>query len=119
MADTSTPPAFDLTKGIYFPQLTEEFKISRDAAYDYYSTNSGMYPKNPGGGGGGGGGGGDLSSRVADLEAKQDKQSKAAKESINMLSDGYVLSQDIEEIEQIITNQNILRDSQENLYKAI
>lgn len=51
----NTPPAFDLNKGIYVPQLTEEFKISESAAYDYYSTNSGMFPKNPGGGGGGGG----------------------------------------------------------------
>ena len=67
MADSTTPPAFDLNKGIYFPQLTEEFKISRNAAYDYYSTNSGMYPKNPGSGGGGGGGG-DLDGRVARLE---------------------------------------------------
>ena len=55
MADTF-PPNVLYDQGIYVPQLPEEFKISKSSLYDYYSTNSGMFPKNPGGGGGGGGG---------------------------------------------------------------
>lgn len=140
MADITTAPAFDLNKGIYIPQLTEEFVISKDRKYDYYSTNSGMIPKNPGGGsGGGGGGGGDLSGRVATLEDemtsvqhtqasqstdisniknKQASQTRKAKESLNMLS-AIKTGENLDEIDDIVDNQLILSASQENLYKAI
>lgn len=140
MADTA--PAFDLNKGIYFPQLKEKFVISEDELYDYYSTNSGMYPKNPGSGGGGGGGG-DLDGRVADLEDAMDgvreeqatqntaisnngaaitsmnnRLSTAAISAENPLS-GFVNSEDLSDVQQIIDNQAVLRDSQENFYQAI
>lgn len=141
MAET-TPPSFSLTKGIYIPQLSEEFKISQDAKYDYYSTNSGMYPKNPGGGSGGGGGG-DLSGRVTDLEnevtaiqgqqivqnnaisrnaaaiqKKQDNLSAAAI-SANASLEGFIEGDVLSDVQQIIDNQTLLRNSQENFYQAI
>lgn len=124
MADITTPPAFDLTKGIYVPQLTEEFVISKNRTYDYYSTNSGMIPKNPGsGGGGGGGGGGDdpseeiqgLKNRMTAVEETQDKQKEAAEKSRQILEDGYIEADDVEEVDNLISNQDILRKSQQNL----
>ena len=124
MAET-TPPSFSLTKGIYVPQLSEEFKISQDAKYDYYSTNSGMYPKNPGGGSGGGGGGDDpseeiqgLKNRMSAVENKQKGQGDAAKKSIQMLSDGYIEANNISEVDDLISNQDIIRTSQENLLSS-
>ena len=136
-----TPPPFKPGQ-IYVPQLESTFKISESELYDYYSTNSGMYPKNPGGsGGGGGGGGGDetLSGRVATLEdemtsvqntqasqstdisnikSKQASQTRKAKESLDMLS-AIKAGENLDEIDDIIDNQMILSASQENLYKAI
>ena len=133
-------PQFKLN-GIYVPQLAEKFLISQDELYDYYHTNSGMYPKNPGSGGGGGGGGGDetLSGRVAtledemtsvqntqasqstdisDIKNKQASQTRKAKESLNMLS-AIKTGEKLDEIDDIVDNQLILSASQENLYKAI
>ena len=52
MADetnTSTTPETDYTFG--YPEvgvLNKEFTISKSYLYDYYQTNSGIYPKNPG-----------------------------------------------------------------------
>ena len=137
MADTQKAPQFKLN-GIYVPQLAEKFVISEDELYDYYSTNSGMYPKNPGTGGGGGGGG-DLDGRVATLEDemtsvqntqsvqgtdistiknKQNKQAQAAQESANMLS-AIKTGENLDEIDDIVDNQLILSASQDHLYKAI
>lgn len=118
MSDT-TPPAFDLNKGIYFPQLTETFKISESELYDYYSTNSGMFPKNPGGGSGGGGGDvSDLSKKVANIEDKLSGQADAAEESQNLLS-GYIDGNQISDVQDIIDNQNKLRNAQNNFYSAV
>ena len=147
MASNTTPPAFSLNKGIYVPQLTEEFVISKDRIYDYYSTNSGMFPKNPGGGGGGGGGG-DLDGRVANLEESQARQDEdienlettttrtstkvdklstvqkditaAARLGLDSLSD-FVLSDDpnYDEIDDIISDQDILKKTQTNFLSAI
>lgn len=122
MAET-LPPNVEFNKGIYVPQLGEAFLISKDANYDYYSTNSGMYPKNPGGGSGGGGGGGDdpseeiqgLKNRISAVENKQKGQGDAAKKSIKILSDGYIEADDISEVDDLISNQDILRKSQQNL----
>lgn len=125
MAET-LPPNVEFNKGIYVPQLGEAFLISKDANYDYYSTNSGMYPKNPGGGsegGGGGGGGGDdpseeiqgLKNRMSAVEETQDKQKEAAEKSRQILEDGYIEADDVEEVDNLISNQDILRKSQQNL----
>lgn len=116
MADTQPPP-FKLGN-IYVPQLESTFKISQSEAFDYYSTNSGMYPKNPGSSSGGGGGDDPmgLATRVQDLENKQAAQSEAAQRSKDMLSSPpYIKDQNIDEVEDIIQNQNILKDSQKNL----
>ena len=143
-------PQFKLN-GIYVPQLAEKFLISQDELYDYYHTNSGMYPKNPGtGGGGGGGGGGDetLSGRVATLEESQARQDEdienleittsktstkvnkisttqknitdAAKLGLDSLSD-FILSDDphYDEIDDIISDQDILKKTQTNFLSAI
>ena len=56
-------------------QLKKEFLISKNALYDYYSTNSGIFAANPsisgqsesGGGGGGGGGGCDCEKKIEAL----------------------------------------------------
>lgn len=138
MAEEQIPPPFKLGQ-IYVPQLESTFKISKSELYDYYSTNSGMYPKNPGSGGGGGGGDETLSGRVATLEDemtsvqstqasqstdisniknKQASQTRKAKESLNMLS-AIKAGENLDEIDDIIDNQMILSASQENLYKAI
>lgn len=125
MAET-LPPNVEFNKGIYVPQLGEAFLISKDANYDYYSTNSGMYPKNPGGGSGGGGGGGDdpseeiqgLKNRMSVVENKQKGQGDAAKKSIQMLSDGYIEANEISDVDNLISNQDILRTSQKNLLSS-
>lgn len=153
MSDTFIPKMTDIQAGMENPKvatLNKEFLISKDALYDYYSTNSGMIAKNPsiggaGGGGGGGGSGGDLSGRVANLENEvnaiqgqqitqntaisnnasaintiQDRQnslSVAAQESLYNLR-GFVESDNLSDVQQIIDNQVLLRDSQENLYQA-
>lgn len=134
MAET-LPPNVEFNKGIYVPQLGEAFLISKDANYDYYSTNSGMYPKNPGGGSGGGGG--DPSEEIAKLkkrmtdventqdehadsitaiEDKQEKQSAAALNADSMLSN---MTKDIEEIDNIVDNQLILSASQQTFLDAM
>ena len=134
MANTF-PPDVVYDNGIYVPQLPEEFKISKSALYDYYSTNSGMFPKNPGGGGGGGGG--DPSEEIAKLkrrmtdventqdehadsisaiEDKQEKQSAAALNADSMLSN---MTKDIEEIDNIVDNQLILSASQQTFLDAM
>lgn len=129
MSDTFIPTIADIQAGMENPKvatLNKEFLISKDALYDYYSTNSGMIAKNPSIGGAGGGdnegeGGDDptkLDSRVKAIEDKMDDQAIAAKESANMLS-RIKSAEEIEEIEDIVNNQMILNASQENLYKAI
>ena len=118
MANTF-PPDVVYDNGIYVPQLPEEFKISKSALYDYYSTNSGMFPKNPGGGGGGGGG--DVSAlvpRVKSLENTRDAQANAAQTSIDMLS-GIIPADKVDEIEDLVQNQDILHKSQRNILNAI
>lgn len=122
MADTQIPPPFKFGQ-IYIPQLESTFTISEKEAFDYYSTNSGMYPKNPGGSGGGGGGDPSeeiqgLKNRMSAVENKQKDQGDAAKKSIQMLSDGYIEANDISEVDNLISNQDILRTSQENLLSS-
>ena len=126
----ATAPAFTLDKGIYFPQLNTQFVISKNPTYDYYSTNSGMYPKNPGSGGGGGGGGGDdpseeiqgLKQKVAaveqNLSSMQDKQATAASEALSILKDIKPYDE-INAVEDIVTNQLILSSSQETILGAM
>lgn len=140
MADTQ--PEFNFGS-IYIPQLKKTYTVSKSEAWDYYQTNSGMYPKNPWGGGGGGG---DLDQRVARLEtttgelehttekltdttgklktttdelsSQAEEMAKKAKESSNMLS-SIKTSADIEEIEDIITNQSILSAAQQTILNAM
>ena len=116
--------------------LKKQFLISTDPIYDYYQTNSGMYAKNPLPSGGGGG---DLDGRVAALEdemdavneeqdvqnssiseiqGRQNRQSKAAQESANMLS-SIKTGAALDEIDDIVDNQLILSASQDHLYKSI
>lgn len=129
MADTIIPTKaeVDTTMAqIKSAQLKKEFTISEDALYDYYSTNSGIFAKNPSIGGSGGGGGGDdpseeiqdLKNRMSAVENKQKGQGDAAKKSIQMLSDGYIEANDISEVDNLISNQDILRTSQENLLSS-
>lgn len=128
MSDTFIPKMTDIQAGMENPKvatLNKEFLISKDALYDYYSTNSGMLAKNPsiGGAGGGGGGGGDdpseeiqgLKNRMSAVEETQDKQKEAAEKSRQILEDGYIEADDIEEVDNLISNQDILRKSQQNL----
>lgn len=119
MADTQ--PEFNFGS-IYIPQLKKTYTVSKSEAWDYYQTNSGIYPKNPWGGGGGGG---DLDQRVARLETTTDELSeqseemaKKAKESASMLS-SIKTSADIEEIEDIISNQSILSAAQQTILDAM
>ena len=79
----SNEPSMDLPK---VATMKDEFLISKDALYDYYSTNSGMFPKNPTIAGQGGGGGGDLDGRVAKLERSQEKQDETISEQGEILS---------------------------------
>jgi len=130
MSDTFIPTMADIQAGMENPKvatLNKEFLISKDALYDYYSTNSGMIAKNPSiggaGGGGGGGGGGDdpseeiqgLKNRMSAVEETQDKQKEAAEKSRQILEDGYIEADDVEEVDNLISNQDILRKSQQNL----
>jgi len=130
MSDTFIPTMADIQVGMENPKvatLNKEFLISKDALYDYYSTNSGMIAKNPSiggaGGGGGGGGGGDdpseeiqgLKNRMSAVEETQDKQKEAAEKSRQILEDGYIEADDVEEVDNLISNQDILRKSQQNL----
>lgn len=128
MSDTFIPKMTDIQAGMENPKvatLNKEFLISKDALYDYYSTNSGMIAKNPSIGGSGGGSEDDpseeiqgLKNRMSAVENKQKDQGDAAKKSIQMLSDGYVEANNISEIDDLISNQDILRTSQENLLSS-
>lgn len=132
MSDTFIPTKADIQTAMTSPKaatLKKEFLISKDALYDYYSTNSGMLAKNPsiGGAGGGddegGGEGGDdpseeiqgLKNRMSAVEETQDKQKEAAEKSRQILEDGYIEADNVEEIDNLISNQDILRKSQQNL----
>lgn len=123
MADTSQID-FDIA-AVKEAFLKRTFLISEDPIYDYYQTNSGMYPKNPGSGGGGGGGDvpseeiQSLKNRMDAVEEKQADIAAIAQESIAVLSSPpYILSDNIEEVEDIIINQQLIRNSQEHFLSA-
>lgn len=79
MSNTNTP-YYDIKPKMVSPTvapvkraaLKNEFTISKNAIYDYYSTNSGIFAANPSidgsSSGGGGGGGGDVDQKIEELE---------------------------------------------------
>ena len=141
-------PTMSQIKSAY---LKNEFKISKSALYDYYSTNSGIFARNPTIDGQGGGGGGDpseLEERVEELEDTTSTHTRqmsiisndveeissdisgvvtmkrnmttAAQSGLGTLST-FVVSSDPEynEIDDIISDQDILKKVQENFLSAV
>ena len=140
-------PTMSQIKSAY---LKNEFKISKSALYDYYSTNSGIFARNPtiDGQGGGGDAPTGLEERVEKLETTTSEHTdqlttaskdineisgnidgvvtmkknmvSAAQNGLDNLSD-FVLSSNPEynEIDDIISDQDILKKVQENFLSAV
>ena len=154
-------PTISQIKSAY---LKNEFKISKSALYDYYSTNSGIFARNPtiNGQGGGGDDPSGLAERVEVLEdtasehtgdirslkataSNHTEQLATASKDINEISgniDGVVTmkenmvsaaqngldslsdfilssSSEYNEIDDIISDQDILKKVQENFLSAV
>jgi len=109
-------PTMSQVKSAY---LKKEFVISQDALFDYYSTNSGMFARNPTiGGSGGGGGEGDLSGRVDAIEEILSAQSVAAESAKAELS-SMIPENQIDEIDDLVNNQKILSGSQTTILNSM
>ena len=67
-------------------QLKKQFLISKEALYDYYSTNSGIIAKNPSIVSGGGGGGGTIEEQIEQLQ----EETKILGNAIDGIEDAFL-----------------------------